>query len=1109
MDFRILGPLEVTDQGRTLPIKGRKPQALLALLLLNAGEVVSRERLIDELWGDDPPPTASKTLQVHVSRLRRELGDAVVTRGGGYLIHVEPGELDLERFTRLVDEGRRAMAAGEPGPAEERLREALELWRGPPFAQLGDDAFARIEGERLADLRLDAVEERIEAELALGRQSEVIGELEALVARHPYRERPRAQLMLALYREGRQAEALDAYRDARSVLVEGLGIEPGPRLREMHSAILAQDPALDGVRPTPARAAPPAAARPPPRRPALRALILAGALALAAGFLLAALLDSDADEEGPALTKDSHAVVAIDPATNGITDVASVGARPGPLAFEPKSRSLWVANVDDRTVTRIDTRPLQVGRTVGVGATPGGLATADGAVWVATANRAKPFVTLSKIDPGFNALAGSVNIAAAREGTADVTRSGDRLLVAPLLGLLTEVDPRTGAVARPGVEPGGLAPSAVAAGEGSIWVADALGNTVSRIDAHSGAAEAIPVGNGPAGVAVGEGSVWVTLALDGSVIRIDPETGAVRDTVPVGRRPTGVAIGGGAVWTANSGDGTVSRVDPSSGRVTAEIRVGASPQDLAVGGGRVWVSARPRVLPEPTRPAATLRVAAGPQSGPEAFSLDPALGYWFLSWQVQQATCAKLLNYPDEPGQAGIRLRPEVAASAPTRSADGLTYTFRIRRGYRFSPPSNEPVMARNFKYAIERSYNPRLRGPVSNFPIPIAGVREFTSGRAPHISGVRALGDTLTIRLTRRLDDLPTWMGMPFFCAIPMGTPIDPHGVRAIPSAGPYYIASEDPGEGLVLRRNPNYEGPRPRRSAEIRISVPVAPKEAIARVEAGSADFATDAITPPSARRLAARHSASRYRIDPLLATDFVLFNTSRDVFSSFRLRRAVNLAIDRRALARAGGMIDGLPARPTDQYLPPGMPGFEDVDVYPLEPNLRKARALAGARRRAVRLYTPKLDFTEQLAEIVKSNLEAIGMDVDIRTFTSFDVFQPPNEPWDIALISWYADRPDPIDYLQHFDSRLIQPEGPNLGRFSDPDYDRRLDAANRLTGAERYIAFGRLDAHVIRTGAPVAAFSNEAQHSFFSDRVGCQIHNPVWGIDLAALCIREEE
>jgi DNA-binding SARP family transcriptional activator len=243
MEFRILGPLEVAQDGHLFTVRGRKLQALLTLLLLNAGEVVSRERLIDELWADDPPPTAAKTLQVHVSRLRRELGDVVVTSGGGYLIEVEPGGLDLERFRQLVEEGREALAAGAPERARERLRAALALWRGPPLAELGDHEFARVEAARLADLRLDAVEERVEAELALGHRGEAIGALEAVVAHHPYRERARALLMLTLYREGRRAEALEAYQDARRALVDDLGIEPGPRLRELHAAILAQDPA--------------------------------------------------------------------------------------------------------------------------------------------------------------------------------------------------------------------------------------------------------------------------------------------------------------------------------------------------------------------------------------------------------------------------------------------------------------------------------------------------------------------------------------------------------------------------------------------------------------------------------------------------------------------------------------------------------------------------------------------------------------------------------------------------------------------------------------------------------------------------------------------------
>lgn len=357
MEFRILGPLEVLDDGRVLSIRGRKLQALLARLILNSGELVSRDRLIDDLWGDKPPPTAGKTLQVHVSRLRRELGDVVVTRGGGYLIAVEPGQVDLERFERLVADGKAARAAGNPARASELLREALVLWRGPPLPELADEPFARVEIGRLEEARLDAMEERLEADLELGRHSEAIQELEPLVPRHPYRERLRGLLMLALYRAGRQADALAAYRNARDTLVDDLGIEPGTQLRELHDAILAQDPALEA----PHREPRPAHRGEPPRRRAGPALAAAG-VALALVGLVVVLLFRDDDPEPPPLADDSHAVAVIDPATKAVTTAASVGTNPGPLAFEPESRSLWVGNVDDESVTRIELDPVRTGK---------------------------------------------------------------------------------------------------------------------------------------------------------------------------------------------------------------------------------------------------------------------------------------------------------------------------------------------------------------------------------------------------------------------------------------------------------------------------------------------------------------------------------------------------------------------------------------------------------------------------------------------------------------------------------------------------------------------------------------------------------------------------
>ncbi len=248
MDFRILGPLEVWDDGGEVSLGGSKPRALLAGLLLRPNEVVPADRLIDELWGEDPPEDAAAALRVNVSRLRKALAqDVLTTRSPGYVIRVEPDELDLHRFERLVDEARSLLAQGLAVDASERLHDALALWRGPALAEFAYEGFAQTAIARLEEIRLAAVELRIDADLSLGRHAELVGELEALVAEHPLRERLRRCLMTALYQSGRQAEALDAYQEARRALVDELGIDPSPALQELERAILRQEPALSVV----------------------------------------------------------------------------------------------------------------------------------------------------------------------------------------------------------------------------------------------------------------------------------------------------------------------------------------------------------------------------------------------------------------------------------------------------------------------------------------------------------------------------------------------------------------------------------------------------------------------------------------------------------------------------------------------------------------------------------------------------------------------------------------------------------------------------------------------------------------------------------------------
>ena len=264
MDFRLLGPLEVSEQGRPLALGGVRQRSLLALLLLQANELVSTDRLIDQLWGATPPATGAKTVQVYVSRLRKLLGEGRLgTHGPGYVLGVEPGELDLARFEQLVAQAR---GAG-PQTAAAQLREALALWRGPALADLPYESFAQVEIARLEELRLTVLEQRIEADLALGRHAELVGELEALVAGSPLREPLRGQLMLALYRAGRQAEALDAYRAARRELAEELGLEPSEALKRLEQAILRHEPSLEPPRePEPVARRPAEDATPVPER---------------------------------------------------------------------------------------------------------------------------------------------------------------------------------------------------------------------------------------------------------------------------------------------------------------------------------------------------------------------------------------------------------------------------------------------------------------------------------------------------------------------------------------------------------------------------------------------------------------------------------------------------------------------------------------------------------------------------------------------------------------------------------------------------------------------------------------------------------------------------
>ena len=366
-----------------MALGGGRQRSVLAQLLLEAGQVVSTDRLIDELWGESPPATAATALQGYVSQLRKALdpervggGETViVTREPGYLIAIEPDQLDLARFEGLQAAARRAMAGGDARAAAKSLEEALALWRGAALEDLAGERFAADAARRLDELRLTAIEERFDAELALGRSRELVPELEAVIAREPLREHLREQLMLALYRSGRQAEALRAYDDARRTLVDELGIEPGSALRGLHQRMLEQDPALDpGPGATPARVT-------PPRARSRRRLALLVALPVCLGGAALVLALDGGDNSGPVT---ANSMVAISSTSGRVERALPVGGDPTAVAVG--AGAVWALNADDQTITRIDPKTHAV-RTFGTGGIPVDLAAGDGSLWVGNGSR--------------------------------------------------------------------------------------------------------------------------------------------------------------------------------------------------------------------------------------------------------------------------------------------------------------------------------------------------------------------------------------------------------------------------------------------------------------------------------------------------------------------------------------------------------------------------------------------------------------------------------------------------------------------------------------------------------------------------------------------------
>lgn len=582
LEFRLLGPLEVVRDGREVALGGRRQRSVLAVLLVRANEIVSSDRLIDEVWGGEPPETAATALHGIVSQLRKALeparpagspGAVLVTRSPGYVLRADRATIDSARFEQLLTEGRATLDAGEAGRAASSLRDALLLWRGRALDGADQAPTAHAEAMRLEELKLEALEERIDADLALGRDEELVPELEGLVEQEPLRERLQAQLMLALYRAGRQADALALYQGARTTLRDRLGIEPSQRLRELEQAMLRQDPELDEGLP---RVRPRRVLR--RRRKALAVAAVVGVLLVVAAAAAFALTRPDAP-----LAATPGSVAVVDTETGRVVDTIEVGA--DPVAIVSGHGSIWVANYDDDTVSRIDPATREVVRVIGV-SSPVDLAVGPGAIWVAGGLDG----IVSRIDVEANDVVAEIELPGpgsfVSQTVHGVAATSGGVWAAVSGGDLVRIDSADNRPA--GSIETGSDQLAVAAGEGALWVVRP--GRLLRIQPATAVITArLPVGSGFAhDVVTGDDGVHV---LSDDIWIIDPRSATLRRTLSAGAYVTALADSPGpGLWAATYDGMLVHFTDTQSAEPPTKIFVGERPSGIVVDEGAVWVA---------------------------------------------------------------------------------------------------------------------------------------------------------------------------------------------------------------------------------------------------------------------------------------------------------------------------------------------------------------------------------------------------------------------------------------------------------------------------------------------------------------------------------------
>jgi peptide/nickel transport system substrate-binding protein len=939
--------------------------------------------------------------------------------------------------------------------------------------------------------------------LALGCHRELLPELEHRVEVEPMRERARAQLMLALYRAGRQTEALDRYREGRALLVDRAGVEPGRELRELERAILQQDPALDLLAPVVRdKRSPDVVQVATVRRRGIRvAVSVVTVLAVAVATVGFGLSRSGSTHTLARI--DANSAGAIDPHSDRLVQQVRVGAGPGRLAAG--LGSLWAANDFADTVSRINPKGGSVEQTIQVDGDPTGIAVGTRYVWVACAGTRM----LDKIDPQVDKVVQRVRVGngpsavAISPGVVWVTNRAD--------GTVTEIDSATG-LFRAGFAVG-ESPSDIAYGLGALWIANETSSTVTRLDPRTGAVQEVRVGNGPEAIAVGDGSVWVATSLDGTLTRIDPVRLRVSHVISVGSSPSSVIVGEGAVWVADSYGGGIARVDPARNVLALMIRVGSGPQGLASAGGRIWMTTRETTS---THRGGTLRVSDFIGLGP----LDPALGGSEVAWSALADVGDGLVGFKRVGGLDGNTLVPDLATSLPNSTDGGLVYTFQLRRGIRYS--DGALVRASDFRRGLERSlpFAPMTALLTSDY---VGG--EVVGGGAcskEHCDLSRGIvtddrAGTITLHLRHPDPELFYKLALTIAEPVPPGTPMHKTVRLGVPGTGPYKVQSYAHSR-LVLVRNPWFRewsaAAQPDGYPDKMVLIfKDARDEQLTAVEHGKSDLME---SPPAARlgevdsRYAGQVYASR------IAVTFGLFlNTKLPPFNNLKAREAFNYAFDRSKAIPAFGGSAG--ATVTCQILPPGLAGYRPYCPYtqhptasgawiaPDLPRARKLVAASGTYGQKVVFWTGSHPFQQAVGPLAVATLKELGYRVRLKTLGD-DYFSKVDDSRTRAqagFVAWEADYPAASNFFLLFTCdtfRAASSANSDASEVCDPRIDDAVKSAFTLQATDApaaNAAWTALDRRITKMAAWVPLVNAKADE-VVSRRVGNVQSNPGYGI-----------